>query len=46
MDAPRYRSARTDRAAVVADGCEIWTPRWQEGGFAAMPAFVERELAR
>ena len=46
MDAPRYRSARTDRAALVADGCEIWTPRWQEGGFAAMPAFVERELAR
>ena len=46
MDAPRYRSARTDRAGLVADGCEIWTPRWQEGGFAAMPAFVERELAR
>ena len=46
MGTPRYRSAQPDRAAAVADGCEIWTPRWQEGGFAAMPAFVERELAR
>ena len=44
MGAPRYHRARPDRAAAVADGCEIWTPRWQEGGFAAMPAFVEREL--
>jgi spermidine synthase len=28
----------------VAPGCEIWSPRWQQGAFAAMPAFIEREL--
>ncbi|MEB3156634.1 MAG: polyamine aminopropyltransferase, partial [Cyanobacteriota bacterium] len=31
--------------AAVAAGCEIWSPRWQRGAFAAMPAFVERALA-
>ena len=44
LDSPRYLKARPDRAATIAGGCEIWTPRWQEGGFAAMPAFVERAL--
>ena len=44
MGSPRYNHALPERAAAVAEGCEIWTPRWQEGGFAAMPAFVEREL--
>ena len=44
-DGPRYLEARPERAAAVAAGCEIWSPRWQRGAFAAMPAFVERALA-
>jgi spermidine synthase len=45
LDGPRYRQAQPERAAAVAAGCEIWSPRWQQGAFAAMPAFVERALA-
>ena len=41
---PRYRNADPDRAAVIAAGCEIWSPRWQSGAFEAMPVFMEREL--
>jgi spermidine synthase len=32
------------RAAAVAAGCRIWSPRWQRGAFEAMPAFIERDL--
>jgi len=45
-DGPRYRQPRPERAAAIAAGCEIWSPRWQGGGFEAMPAFVERALER
>jgi spermidine synthase len=44
-DAPRYRQIDPGRAAAVADGCEIWSPRWQQGGFEVMPAFIERALS-
>ena len=45
VDGPRYRQPDPARAAAVAEGCQIWSPRWQRGGFEAMPAFVERALA-
>jgi spermidine synthase len=45
IDGPRYLSADPARAAAVAAGCQIWSPRWQQGAFGAVPAFVERELA-
>ena len=45
VDGPRYRDPQADRAAAVAPGCEIWSPRWQRGAFDAVPAFVERALA-
>ncbi|MFM7266281.1 MAG: polyamine aminopropyltransferase, partial [Cyanobium sp.] len=45
VDGPRYREPQSERAAAVADGCEIWSPRWQRGGFDAMPAFIERALS-
>ncbi|MFM7642499.1 MAG: polyamine aminopropyltransferase [Cyanobium sp.] len=45
-DSPHYRQPRPGRAEAVADGCQIWSPRWQEGAFAAMPAFITRELSR
>ena len=45
-DSPHYRLPRPGRAEAVADGCQIWSPRWQEGAFAAMPAFITRELSR
>ncbi len=45
IDGPRYLSADPARAAAVAADCQIWSPRWQQGAFGAVPAFVERELA-
>ncbi len=45
VDAPRHLHPDAERAAAVAPGCEIWSPRWQQGAFAAMPAFIERDLA-
>ncbi|MEB3301174.1 MAG: polyamine aminopropyltransferase [Cyanobacteriota bacterium] len=45
-DSPHYRLPRPGRAEAVADGCQIWSPGWQEGAFAAMPAFITRELSR
>lgn len=44
VDGPRYRNALPERAATIAAGCEIWSPRWQSGAFETMPAFIEREL--
>jgi spermidine synthase len=43
-DGPRYLKPQPGRAAAVATGCTIWSPRWQRGAFEAVPAFVEREL--
>ena len=45
VDGPRYLNPSPERAAAVAAGCEIWSPRWQRGAFEAIPAFVERALA-
>jgi spermidine synthase len=45
VDGPRYRHPNAERAAAVAAGCEIWSPRWQNGAFEAIPAAIERELA-
>ncbi|APD47770.1 polyamine aminopropyltransferase [Synechococcus sp. CS-602] len=44
-DGPRYRQPDAARAASVAEGCEIWSPRWQRGAFEAVPAGIERALA-
>ena len=44
VDGPRYRHPDSSRAAAVAEGCEIWSPRWQRGAFDAIPAAIEREL--
>jgi spermidine synthase len=43
-DGPRYLTVQTARAAAVADSCAIWSPRWQQGAFNTIPAFIEREL--
>jgi spermidine synthase len=43
-DSPRYLSPDPTRAAAVAEGCEIWSPRWQRGAFDAIPAAIERSL--
>jgi spermidine synthase len=45
IDAPRYHRPDPVRAATVSAGCEIWSPRWQRGGFEAVPASIERQLA-
>jgi spermidine synthase len=43
-DGRRYLEPKGERAAAVASGCEIWSPRWQQGAFNAIPAYVERAL--
>jgi spermidine synthase len=43
-DGPRYRTPRSERAAAVVEGCDIWSPRWQHGAFDAIPAAIERAL--
>ena len=45
-DGPLFRQPRPERAAAVAAGCSIWSPRWQRGAFDAIPAAIERELKR
>jgi spermidine synthase len=44
VDGPRYQEPVAQRVESVAPGCQIWSPRWQRGGFAAMPAWIERQL--
>ncbi len=44
-DSPRYLNPKQTRSAAVIDQCEIWSPRWQKGGFDAIPAFIAREIA-
>ena len=43
-DGRRYLQPDPARAAAVACGSEIWSPRWQRGAFDAIPAAIEREL--
>ncbi|WP_320666735.1 polyamine aminopropyltransferase [Prochlorococcus sp. MIT 1307] len=43
-DSPRYKSPFSQRVQQVSNQCEIWSPRWQQGAFEAIPAFIEREL--
>ena len=46
VDCPRYRNPLPARAAAISTSCEIWSPRWQQGAFEAIPAFIERELSK
>ncbi len=46
LDAPRYRNLLANRVSDVEQKCDIWSPRWQQGAFEIMPAFVERELKK
>lgn len=43
-DGPRYLHTDSQRAAQVASGCDIWSPRWQQGAFQAIPAFIDRQI--
>ena len=43
-DGPRYLHTQNQRAAIVASACEIWSPRWQQGAFLAVPAFIDRAI--
>ena len=46
IDAPHYKYPIKTRARYISKGCEIWSPRWQQGAFEAIPAFIERELSK
>jgi spermidine synthase len=43
-DGRRYLQPDPERAAAVVRGSEIWSPRWQQGAFGAVPAGIERIL--
>jgi spermidine synthase len=46
MQEPHYRVPKPQRTKTIAGDCEIWSPRWQDGAFRAMPVSIERELDR
>ncbi len=43
---PRYKNPIAKRAEFISKECEIWSIRWQQGAFDAIPAFIERELSK
>lgn len=43
-DSPRYRNPKIERALEIEAACEIWSIRWQQAAFNAIPAFIERAL--
>ncbi|WP_320663606.1 polyamine aminopropyltransferase [Prochlorococcus sp. MIT 1223] len=43
-DQARYLHPSTTRASLISMDCKIWSPRWQQGAFNAIPAYVERAL--
>ena len=44
MKTPRYLKPIPSRVNQILESCEIWSPRWQNGSFNSIPAFLEREL--
>lgn len=44
QDKPRYLNPIAIRTKHILDGCEIWSPRWQNGAFHAIPNFIEKAL--
>ena len=46
IDQPRYMNPKLSRSKLIANKCEIWSPRWQKGAFETIPAFVERALIK
>ncbi len=44
IDKPRYHNPKPRRIESIIETCEIWSPRWQKGGFNAIPACIERAL--
>ena len=44
MEKPKYLYPKDKRVQIISDNCKIWSKRWQEGAFNAIPAFIEREL--
>ncbi len=44
LDKARYKSPLSKRVQQIAQGCEIWSTRWQKGAFEAIPACIERDL--
>ncbi len=45
MDRPKYMNPKENRVKEISGNCQIWSKRWQQGAFSAIPAFIERELA-
>ncbi len=45
-DHPSYQYPMQTRSKLIESQCDIWSPKWQLGGFQAMPAFIKRELEK
>ncbi|AAQ00892.1 MULTISPECIES: polyamine aminopropyltransferase [Prochlorococcus] len=41
---PRHLYPIISRANTISKTCQVWSPRWQRGGFDAIPANIERKL--
>ena len=46
MKNPTYMYPIKSRVKEISHNCQIWSERWQKGAFNAIPAFIERELAK
>ncbi len=46
MEMPKYMYPQESRVKEVAENCEIWSKRWQQGALNTIPACIERELAK
>jgi len=46
MERPQYMYPIKSRIKEISENCQIWSERWQKGAFNAIPAFIERELAK
>ena len=44
MENPKYMYPKINRIKEISKHCQIWSERWQQGSFNAIPAYVEREL--
>ena len=42
----KYLYPIKNRAKNMTNKCEVWSPKWQKGGFHSIPAFIERKLKK
>ena len=46
MGKAKYMNPKENRVKEISKSCQIWSERWQQAAFNAVPAFLERELEK